>query len=101
MAGRDLNSLIVEARKKIGEQVVPKLPSGYFIQYGGQFESQQQAQRILILFGIGAVVGIFLILFQAFGTTREALLVMLNLPLALIGGVIAIFLTGATLAYPR
>ena len=100
VAGRDLNSLIVEARKKIGEQVVPKLPSGYFIQYGGQFESQQQAQRILILFGIGAVVGIFLILFQAFGTTREALLVMLNLPLALIGGVIAIFLTGRDLSVP-
>ena len=98
--GRDLNSLIVEAQKKIGEQVVPKLPSGYFIQYGGQFESQQQAQRILILFGIGAVVGIFLMLFQAFGTTREALLVMLNLPLALIGGVIAIFLTGRDLSVP-
>ena len=100
VAGRDLNSLIAEAQKKIGEQVVPKLPSGYFIQYGGQFESQQQAQRVLILFGIGAVVGIFLILFQAFGTTREALLVMLNLPLALIGGVIAIFLTGRDLSVP-
>lgn len=100
VAGRDLNSLIVEAQKKIGEQVVPKLPSGYFIQYGGQFESQQQAQRILILFGIGAVVGIFLMLYQAFGTTREAMLVMLNLPLALIGGVIAIFLTGRDLSVP-
>jgi len=100
VAGRDLNSLIVEAQKKIGEQVVPKLPSGYFVQYGGQFESQQQAQRILILFGIGAVAGIFLILFQAFGTTREALLVMLNLPLALIGGVVAIFLTGRDMSVP-
>ncbi len=100
VAGRDLNSLIAEAQKKIGEQVVPKLPPGYFIQYGGQFESQQQAQRILLLFGIGAVVGIFLMLFQAFGTTREALLVMLNLPLALIGGVIAIFLTGRDLSVP-
>ena len=100
VAGRDLNSLIVEAQKKIGGQVVPKLPPGYFIQYGGQFESQKQAQRILILFGIGAVVGIFLMLFQAFGTTREALLVMLNLPLALIGGVIAIFLTGRDLSVP-
>lgn len=100
VAGRDLNSLIAEARKKINEQVTPKLPSGYFIQYGGQFESQQQAQRILLLFGIGAVVGIFLMLYQAFGTTREAALVMLNLPLALIGGVIAIFLTGRDLSVP-
>ncbi len=98
VAGRDLNSLIVEARKKIGEQV--KLPAGYFIQYGGQFESQQEAQRVLILFGVGAVVGIFLMLFQAFGTSREALLVMLNLPLALIGGVIAVFITGRDLSVP-
>lgn len=100
VAGRDLNSLIAEAQKKINEQVTPKLPGGYFIQYGGQFESQQQAQRILILFGIGAVLGIFLMLFQAFGTAREALLVMLNLPLALIGGVIAIFLTGRDMSVP-
>jgi CzcA family heavy metal efflux pump len=100
VAGRDLNSLIAEAQKKINEQVTPKLPGGYFIQYGGQFESQQQAQRILMLFGIGAVVGIFLMLFQAFGTAREALLVMLNLPLALIGGVIAIFLTGSDMSVP-
>ncbi len=100
VAGRDLNSLIVEAKKKINDQIVPKLPPGYFIQYGGQFESQQQAQRVLLLFGIAAVVGIFLILFQAFGTVREAWLVMLNLPLALIGGVIAVFLTGGNLSVP-
>lgn len=100
VAGRDLNSLIVEAQKKINEQVVPKLSSGYFIQYGGQFESQQEAQRVLVLFGLGAVVGIFLMLYQAFGNSREALLVMLNLPLALIGGVIAIFLVGRDLSVP-
>jgi len=100
VAGRDLNSLIAETQKKINEQVTPKLPSGYFIQYGGQFESQQEAQRVLMIFGIGAVVGIFLMLYQAFGTTREAVLVMLNLPLALIGGVIAIFLTGRDLSVP-
>ena len=98
VSGRDLNSLISEAQKKIAGQV--KLPPGYCIQYGGQFESQQQAQRILILFGIGALVGIFLMLFQAFGTTREALLVMINLPLALIGGVIAIYITGRDLSVP-
>jgi len=92
--------LIVETQKKINEQITPKLPSGYFIQYGGQFESQQEAQRILVIFGIGAVLGIFFMLYQAFGTTREALLVMLNLPLALIGGVIAIFLTGRDLSVP-
>ncbi len=100
VAGRDLNGLIAEAQSKIGEQIVPKLPRGYFIQYGGQFESQQQAQRVLLLFGIGVIVGIFLMLYQAFGTTREALLVMVNLPLALIGGVIAIYFTGRDLSVP-
>ena len=100
VAGRDLNSLIVESRKKINEQITSKLPSGYFIQYGGQFESQQEAQRILMVFGIGAVVGIFLMLFQAFGTAREAALVMLNLPLALIGGVVAVYLTGRDMSVP-
>lgn len=98
VAGRDLNGLVVEAQKKIADQV--KLPAGYFIQYGGQFESQQEAQRILTIFGIGAVVGIFLMLYQAFGTMREALLVMLNLPLALIGGVIAVYLIGGDLSVP-
>ena len=98
VAGRDLNGLIAEAQKKIGEQV--KLPSGYFVEYGGQFQSQQEAQRILTIFGIGAVVGIFLMLYQAFGTMREAVLVMLNLPLALIGGVIAVYLTGGDLSVP-
>ena len=98
VAGRDLNGLILEAQKKIADQV--KLPAGYFIQYGGQFESQQEAQRILMIFGIGAVIGIFLMLFQAFGTTREALLVMINLPLALIGGVVAVYVTGGDLSVP-
>lgn len=98
VAGRDLNSLIAEAQQKIAAQV--KLPAGYFIEYGGQFQSQQEAQRILILFGIGAIVGIFLMLYQAFHTAREALLVMINLPLALIGGVIALYLTGRDLNVP-
>ena len=98
VAGRDLNGLIAEAQKKISAQV--RLPAGYFIEFGGQFQSQQEAQRVLTVFGLGAVVGIFLMLFQAFGTVREALLVMLNLPLALIGGVVAVYLTGGDLSVP-
>ncbi len=98
VAGRDLNGLIAEVQDRLRASV--QLPQGYFIQYGGQFESQQQAQRVLLLFGSGAVVGIFLLLYQAFGTTREALLVMLNLPLALIGGVVAIYLTGRDISVP-
>ena len=98
VAERDLNSLIAEAQSKIAAQI--KLPTGYFIEYGGQFESQQKAQRVLTVFGIGAVIGIFLMLYQAFGTTREALLVMVNLPLSLIGGVVAVYVTGGDLSVP-
>ncbi|MEW6143510.1 MAG: efflux RND transporter permease subunit [Thermodesulfobacteriota bacterium] len=98
VAGRDLNSVITEIQNKINSQV--KLPQGYFIEYGGQFESQQQAARVLTIFGFVAVIAIFMLLFQAFGNTREALLVMINLPLALIGGIYAVFLTGAELSIP-
>jgi CzcA family heavy metal efflux pump len=92
VAGRDLQTLVAEAQEKIAKSVA--LPAGYFVRYGGQFESQQEATRRLTVLGGFAVVGIFLMLHQAFGTTREALLVMFNLPLALIGGVIAVFLAG-------
>ncbi|KTD21237.1 efflux RND transporter permease subunit [Legionella londiniensis] len=88
--GRDLGSVIQEVQQKIKEKI--QLPTGYFIQYGGQFESQQQASRVILIFG-GLVIFIMLILLhKAFGTLREALLVMFNLPLALIGGVVSLFL---------
>lgn len=99
VSGRDLNSVINEAKQKIESGV--KLPSSdYFIEYGGQFESQQRATRILTIFGIVAVLGIFMMLYQAFGNAREATMVMVNLPLALIGGVYAVFLTGGELSVP-
>lgn len=92
VSGADLQSFITEAQKKIAEKVT--FPQGYFIVFGGQFESQQNATRVLTILGIIAIVGIFVLLFQAFRTVREALLVMFNLPLALIGGVIAVFIAG-------
>jgi len=99
VAGRDLNSVISEAKHKI-ESIV-KLPySDYFIEYGGQFESQQRASKILTIFGIVAILGIFIMLFQAFGNARESIMVMVNLPLSLIGGVYAVFLTGGELSIP-
>ncbi len=99
VAGRDLNSVITEAKQKIESQV--KLPSSdYFIEYGGQFESQQRATKVLTIFGIVAILGIFMMLYQAFGNVREATMVMVNLPLALIGGVYAVFLTGGELSVP-
>ncbi len=99
VAGRDLGSIITEAKQKIESQV--KLPSSdYFIEYGGQFESQQRATKVLTIFGIVAILGIFMMLYQAFGNAREAALVMVNLPLALIGSVYAVFLTGGELSVP-
>ena len=98
VADRDLGSVIADAQAKIASQV--KLPSGYFIEYGGQFESQQQATRILMSYGAVAVVLIFLLLYKAFNSARASFLIMANLPLALIGGVIAIFLTGGIMSVP-
>ncbi len=98
VAGRDLGSVIADAQARIANQV--KLPSGYFLVYGGQFESQQEATRILMSYGGVAVVLIFLLLYKAFNSARASFLIMANLPLALIGGVIAIFATGGIMSVP-
>jgi Cu/Ag efflux pump CusA len=98
VTGRDLGSVIAEAQKKIADGV--QLPAGYFVEYGGQFESQQQATRILMTYGGIAVVVIFLLLYKAFNSARASFLVMANLPLALIGGVFAIYVTGGIMSIP-
>jgi CzcA family heavy metal efflux pump len=98
VAGRDLGSVISEAQGKITDQV--KLPSGYFVEYGGQFESQQEATRVLLSYGAVAIVVIFLLLYKAFNSARASFLIMANLPLALIGGMVAIFLTGGIMSVP-
>ena len=96
VADRDLGSVIDDVRAAISRKVA--LPQGYFVQYGGQFESQEKASRQIALLSIVAIGGIFLLLFIALKTTRAALLVMANLPLALIGGVVMVFLSGGTLS---
>ena len=96
VAGRDLGSVINEIRQKIGHGVA--LPEGYFVQYGGQFEAQEEAARKIALMSIVAIAGIFLLLYLALHSGRLALLVMANLPLALIGGVIMVFVSGGTLS---
>ena len=98
VADRDLGSVISEAQGKIAGQV--KLPSGYFVEYGGQFESQQEATRVLLSYGAVAIVVIFLLLYKAFNSARASFLIMANLPLALIGGIVAIFLTGGIMSVP-
>ncbi|MBI1213479.1 MAG: CusA/CzcA family heavy metal efflux RND transporter [Alphaproteobacteria bacterium] len=93
---RDLGSVIADTQKAIASQI--KLPPGYYIEYGGQFQSQQEANRVLAGFGALAVFVALILLYQAFGNLREALLVLLNLPLAMIGGVVGLFVFGADLS---
>jgi Cu/Ag efflux pump CusA len=95
VAGRDLTGVVDEARARIERNVA--LPAGYHVEYGGQFESAAAASRKLLLLGGGVIVGIFLLLYLAFSSTRDALLVMLNLPLALLGGVVGVWLSGGIL----
>ena len=94
--GRDLGSVVDDIRARVSAEV--SLPTGYFVQYGGQFESQQRSQRIIMLLGLASVFIIFMLLYQALGTAKGALLVMVNLPLALIGGVLAVYWTDGVLS---
>ncbi len=89
-AGYNLGHL-VEQVKEVVEPIVQRY--GYAVHYGGQFEAQQSAARTIYVMGSGVIVVVLLLLFMAFGSLRAALLVMVNLPLALIGGILAIYLT--------
>lgn len=93
---RDLGSVVQDARKLIHEKV--KLPSGYYVVYGGQFEAQEQATRQLLLLSVAALFGMLLLLTMAFRSMRAAILIMANLPLALIGGIWASLFFGGVLS---
>jgi len=96
VAGRDLGSTVEDIRRAVAAQV--PLPAGYHVEYGGQFESQAEATRILGALSLLSIAAIFLILYAEFRSTRTAALVMANLPLALIGGVAAVLLTGGVVS---
>jgi len=96
--GRDLVGFVEEAKGRVAERV--QLPSGYFLEWGGQFENQQRAARRLALVVPGALGLIFLLLFSTFRSVRQALLVLCNIPLALIGGVIGLWMSGEYLSVP-
>ena len=74
------------------------MPAGYRVEYGGQFESEQNASNRLVVLGVGVIAGLFMLLVLAFGRARDAFLITLNLPLALIGGVAGVFLAGGVLS---
>lgn len=94
--GRDLGGVVDELQKKIAEKV--KLPEGYFVKLGGQFESQQNASRRIFILGLFSLLGILLVLYMHFRSVMLSLQVMLNVPLALIGSIIAIYLTERVLS---
>ena len=96
VSGRDLKSVVNDIQARIAQNVV--MPQGYRVEYGGQFESEAQASRQLLWLSLGAVIAIFFILSSAFGSSRDGLLIMLNLPLALIGGVVGVYLAGGVLS---
>ncbi|WP_375766260.1 efflux RND transporter permease subunit [Archangium gephyra] len=96
VSGRDLSSVVDELRARVAREV--PFPEGYYIVYGGQFESAEEATRTITLLGLGVVVGIFLLLVVAFSSVRNALLTLINLPLALIGGVVAVVLTSGVVS---
>lgn len=96
--GRDVGSAVNDIREKIKDKV--KLPDGYRIEYGGQFESAESATRTLILTSIFSIIAIFMLLYNQFHNARQSFIVLINLPLALIGGVVAIALSDQVVSIP-
>ncbi len=95
VAGRDLGSVVADIQSAVA-QAVP-MPMGYRVEYGGQFESEEAASQRLLGLGVLVIAGLFMLLVLAFGRARDAVVVMVNLPLALIGGVVGVFLAGGVL----
>ncbi|MCI4645715.1 MAG: efflux RND transporter permease subunit [Hyphomonadaceae bacterium] len=96
VSGRDLLSTVNDIRSNIDTGV--ELPSGYYVEYGGQFESANAATSRLTILSIAVIIGVFVLLYMAFDSARDATLVMVNLPLALIGGVVGVYLSGGVLS---
>jgi CzcA family heavy metal efflux pump len=96
VAGRDLASVVQEIQTKVKGNV--EMPSGYFVEYGGQFEAQQSASRLIMALSVFSLIAIYLTLQLALGHPRAAAQVMVNIPLAIIGGIAAVFATGGVLS---
>ena len=98
VAGRDLRGVVNDIQKTVKEDII--LPEGYHIQHGGQFESEQAASQTLLITSIFSIMVIFLLLFAQFRSINQASVILLNLPLALIGGVFAIYFTSGIISIP-
>lgn len=98
VADRDLRSVVTDIQARIDADI--KLPEGYHVEYGGQFESEQAASRTLLLTSLMSIVVIFLLLYHEFRSVKESAVILINLPLALIGGVFALLLTTGEVSIP-
>ena len=98
VSGRDLRGVVNDIQKAVNEKI--QLPEGYHVEYGGQFESEQAASRTLLLTSLMSLLVIFLLIYNEFKDVRESGVVMLNLPLALIGGVFILCLTSGEISIP-
>lgn len=98
VAERDLRGVVNDIQKTVNEKIT--LPEGYHIEYGGQFESEEAASKTLLITSIFSIMVIFLLIFAQFRSVTESVVILLNLPLALIGGVFTIFFTGGIISIP-
>jgi cobalt-zinc-cadmium resistance protein CzcA len=98
VSGRDIGSFVKEAQRKIDGQI--QLPPGYFVTWGGQFRLQQEANRRLAVVVPITLLLVFILLFSTFNSFKNSLLILLNVPLALVGGVAALWLSGQNLSVP-
>ncbi len=98
VSGKDMQGVVDQIKEHVGEKVV--FPEGYRIEYGGQFENAAKASRVLLFTSILAILIIFILLYQEFKDSFLSLIILLNLPLALIGGVIAIWVTSGVVSIP-
>lgn len=96
--GRDLVGTVDDIRRRVAEQV--EMPENYYVVYGGQFENQKSASRTLALTSLGALLIIFLLLYSEFHSIKAALIILVNMPLALIGGIFMLALTGGEVNIP-
>ena len=96
LSGRDMGSAVAEMQQRVRESVT--LPAGYFLQWGGEFENQERAMARLRVIVPLSIFLIFLLLFNAFGSVKSALLILSNIPFALVGGILALLLTGIPLS---
>jgi CzcA family heavy metal efflux pump len=98
VADRDVGSVVSDIKNIVDSDI--KFPENYYLEYSGQFESEQRASRILMFASLGAILIIFMLLYQEFKSGKTAGIILLNLPLALIGGVAAIYFTNAVISIP-